>query len=223
MVASIKTIAALFVAAIIVLATSAATNAQTVYWQFNVSTPTYEQQTSTFNLDYNILSTEQTDAYKVELIANGSVLETQNPSTTKFGLTGRFVRSDVPEGIYTYTVKATRTADNSTQETAPRTVQVNLPEAQVILVPATVAPTTEEGTTATPATTSAGTEGGTTAPEEEATATPTTQTASATTDTDVQGASTRARNFTIAGLLLVALVGGTIWYVISSRLNKKDV
>jgi hypothetical protein len=216
MTSSIKTFISLLIAAVVVLSISAVTYAQTMFWQLDVSTPTFTQQTSTFNLDYHVLSTEATDAFTVELKANGTVIETQNVSTGgKFGYNGRFVRSNVPEGTYTYTVKAVRTADSSVQETAPKTVSVDVPDARVV----TATATTANGNTATAV-------AATTNPAASATgaanATPITQTASAQSDTEVKGASNRTRNFTIAGLLLLALAGGAIWYGISNYLNKKD-
>jgi hypothetical protein len=217
MTTSIKTVLSALISTAIVLSITATTYAQSVFWQLDVSTPTFTQQTATFNLDYNVVSTEANDEFTVELLANGTTIESQNVSTSgKYGYNGRFVRSNVPEGTYTYIVKATRSADTTTQQTAPKTVSVDVPDARIV----TATTTTPNGNTATAV-------AATTSPDATATGataiTPVTETASTTSATEVKGTSDTTRNFTIAGLLLLALAGGAIWYGVSNYLNKKDV
>ena len=109
------------------------------YWTLEVSSPASVQNNATFNLDYSLLSTEQFQPYTVELVANGAnVVEIQNVSTNdKFGYNGRFSINNVPEGSYSYFVKATNNSDNSIQQSSTKNVTVDLPDAKVLVISST--------------------------------------------------------------------------------------
>jgi hypothetical protein len=203
---------------VLLLVTSMSAHAAS-YWKLEVSTPATTLQSSTFNLDYSIMASDTNEDFTVQLIANNNVVETQNVTTgEKFGYNGRFTKTNVPEGSYTYFVKATSATDASEQQSTARNVTVNLPDTQVVAITTNDTTGDTNVTAVRTNTTANGTEVAT------AVTTGLTETSSTQASTDVQGTSNNnSRNFTIAGLLLLAFAGGAIWYGISNYLNKKDV
>jgi hypothetical protein len=205
---------------IALLLTVSTVQAQSIdrYWTVKISKPAPVMTSSTINLDYIVFSTVSGDTFDVTLLNNGSstgIVQTL-VSTGKGGDSGRFTVNNVPEGTYGYSVLAKNTADGSSQVSDSSSFTVNLPDSQ------TVVASNVNGETNVTAVRTNTTANGT----EVATAVTTglTETSSAQANTAVQGASdNNSRNFTIAGLLLLALAGGAVWYGISNYLNKKDV
>ena len=211
---------------VLVLALSAPTLAQSIdrYWTVKISKPAPVTTSSTVNLDYIVFSTVSGDTFDVVLLNNGSSTGRVDTvvSTGKGGDSGRFTINNVPNGSYTYSILKKNTADGSSQVSDSATFTVNTPDARAVAVSsgsngtnvtAASQNTTANGTQVTTAATTA-------QPEAIAAIT---ETSSAQAGTDVQGASSNnTRNFTIATLLLFALVGGSLWYGITRYIDRNE-
>ena len=211
---------------VMVILTAATVSAQSVdrYWTVKISKPAPVTTSSTINLDYIVFSTVAGDTFDVILLNNGSSTGRVDTivSSGKGGDSGRFTINNVPDGTYTYSVLAKNTADGSSQVSDAAPFTVNTPDARVAAVTSTNG--TTNATVASQNTTSTGAEVtavATTATPEAITGI--TETSSAEAATNVEGASNNnTRNFTIASLGLLVLIGASLWYGITRYIDRNE-
>lgn len=234
-----KSISALFSAlfvSVVLFATSAITSAASTYWSLDVSTPATTQQSSTFNLDYYLAYTDPTDQFTVQLIANGSnVIQTQNAGNNgKYGDSGRFTVKDIPNGTYTYKVKAFMTSNPSnSQTTATRTVTIAVPSATVVVInsgstssgSSTSSTSSPDSTTSGTSSASSSSAGGESNVSEDAVASAVdaiTETSSDIAATGVEGEQDQGTNDTAKNIAVVLLIAGAIGGVAWLLLSRQD-
>lgn len=91
-----------------------------VFWKADISIP-LTQYSRSFNVQYTTLSTNASDAIKVDLYQNGAMIGTQT-TTKAYGDSGAFAVTVPTEGTYDYYIVAKNGAD--TQTTATQHVSV---------------------------------------------------------------------------------------------------
>lgn len=114
------------------------------FWKADISTP-LTQSSRSFNVQYTTLSTNATDAIKVDLYQNGAMIGTQT-TTKQYGDSGAFAVTVPSEGVYSYYIVATNGSEMQTTPT--KQVSVVAPPT-VINTVSTTTPGSSDQSTAT--------------------------------------------------------------------------
>lgn len=213
---------------IMLLAATSSTTlyAQSIDWKVTVSQPAKVITSSSFNLDYAIMTVHGGQTFDVYLLNNGTpvsgYVQTVVTTAEKLGATGRFSLSGVPEGTYSYSVLAKNITEENEQLSDAAPFSVNLPDTQTIVVSSNGSSTTQSSDTDVTIARTNTTANGSDVTAVATTADGITDTLSTDTITDVAGTSNNARNFTIAGIALFALVIGTAWYGVTKFLDNRE-
>lgn len=121
-----KILSSVSLAVVLSLSLSSVVNAAS-FWKADISTPS-TQASRSFNVQYTTLSTEASDAIKVDLYQNGAMVGTQT-TVKPYGDSGAFAVTVPSEGVYSYYIVATNGADSQT--TATKQVTVSAPPTQI--------------------------------------------------------------------------------------------
>ncbi len=121
-------------------------SASSHYWKIEISDPTTTNQLRTFNVEYTALSVDPTDQTTVDLLENGTQIDTD--TTPGGGGSGAFEVTVEEDGTFVYQLRATSSLDSTTKVSEARAVTVETPEGQdesIIIVETDLTPEQEAG------------------------------------------------------------------------------